>query len=768
MASLFLAAVLTAAVAVPGAVPLQIDVAVHAGPKEVAPPAGMVRLSAVGGAAMREAKPVALPFRGPGIVGVGLPGGLVWEVRADAEGWWGAPVTAGVVAAPATVALDLWPACELRGIVTVPEGEKAPPSVAVHFATSNPAVLRGRIIVVAEADKPPFGDLVCPVKERRFSCTIAAGTLDVKLKAAGFVPHYLWGKELPAHGVADLGALALKPGASLAGTVVTTEGPADPGTCELRLKPLEAGMPKLDEMDRARARVTTTRADARGFFAFDGLAPGAYTLEARQPGFATAVRAPIRIEPRAETELPDRLVLERPLTLSVEIRPPLDPADNPWTVQVLTWKAGVPGEMRDVFKQTASRQGTLEKKDVGAGAYVAILFDRDGQAYLRQEFELSVTSPPLVLEIRPVPMSGTVTLGEEPLAATLVFGGNSGPKLHSDKEGAFSGVLPREGAWSVQVTASDPPVSRTLRRVEVELNRDLGKAELELRVPNSRLTGTVVDDGGQAVRNATVRLLHKEAVETESALSGDGGRFEFRGLAGGRVMLSAEDFTQGRQRYSSDAQVEVSEDGAVPDVRLVLRRADELVLTVMTESGEPVAGASVWPMGDPSRPGALGFPTAATDALGTVHIPLPRDVERLAGVILAPGYAFQAFDVTLQKDRKASVAVTPLGGTLRLVLPSPLPSGDWSRALLGWQDGIPFPGVGLLQWARVNGVPEDARGTRLTIPQVAPGSYRLCLGPVAALLAEGSSFEGRWEGATCADGFLPRLGELTLELRSPS
>jgi hypothetical protein len=605
------------------------------------------------------------------------------------------------------------------------------------------------------------------VKNGRFACTVASGTLDVKLKATGFVPHYLWGKKLPEHGVLDLRTLALKPGASLAGMVTTAEGPADPATCALSLKPLEAGFPPVAELDRARARVSTARPNARGFFAFEGLEAGAYTLMARQLGFAAAVRAPIRVEARSETELSERLILERPLALSVEVSPPLDTRDGPWTIQVSTPEVGdAQGRLIEVFKESASRDGTLTHQGMGPGRYRVLLFDSEGTFLLSRDFELTVPPSPLLLEVRSVPISGTVMLGEKPLAATLAFGGNTGPTLHSDEDGEFSGVLPREGAWSVHIRAADPPVERRLRGVEVKQNPDLKRAELELRLPDCRVTGTVVDSDGREVANATVRLLHKDDVEEESVRTGDGGRFEFHGMASGRVVVAAEDATREGRRFSDELDVELGEESAPPEVRLVLRRASEVALTVISESGEPVAGATVLPLGDPTRMGALAFSYLATDASGKVRIPLPSEIERLGGVILPPGYAFQAFDVTLEKERTISVVVTRFGGTLRLRLPSPLSGQDRSRALIGWEDGILVPSYALLDWARVNGVAVDRHGTQFTIPQVAPGEYKLCVGPVAAALEAGSTSNA--EDAACGEGFVPRLGEATVDLRPPS
>jgi hypothetical protein len=209
--------------------------------------------------------------------------------------------------------------------------------------------------------------------------------------------------------------------------------------------------------------------------------------------------------------------------------------------------------------------------------------------------------------------------------------------------------------------------------------------------------------------------------------------------------------------------VELNDGGAAPDVRLVLTRSMEVLVTITAESGEPVGGASILPQGDLTRPGALMFSMLTTDGSGTARVRLPPDLERLGGVVLPPGYAFQAFDVALERGRPVNVVVTRFGGTLRLQLPSPPAGQDWARALVGWQDSNLFPASLLFEWAQVMGVRVDWRGTRFTIPQVAPGEYRLCIVSVSRFFEGGPEYEG--QGGTCADGFLPRLGELPLTLQ---
>lgn len=53
---------------------------------------------------------------------------------------------------------------------------------------------------------------------------------------------------------------------------------------------------------------------------------------------------------------------------------------------------------------------------------------------------------------------GRVTLGDDPLAATLWFGGRSGVRrirFDSDEKGRFDGWLPEEGTWPVDLVSEE-------------------------------------------------------------------------------------------------------------------------------------------------------------------------------------------------------------------------------------------------------------------------------------------------------------------------
>ena len=74
--------------------------------------------------------------------------------------------------------------------------------------------------------------------------------------------------------------------------------------------------------------------------------------------------------------------------------------------------------------------------------------------------------------------------------------------MESDDEGRFHGILPREGPWKIEVQAAEPAFS-TSARAEVDAGRS-GKATLDIRLPDTRIFGRVVDEQGKPVARADV------------------------------------------------------------------------------------------------------------------------------------------------------------------------------------------------------------------------------------------------------------------------
>jgi hypothetical protein len=521
-------------------------------------------------------------------------------------------------------------------------------------------------------------------------------------------------------------------------------------------------------MDRASARIVKVRPDAHGFFVFDGVAAGLYALEASQAGFAHATRAPVRVEDRTDTELPATLVLERPVTLAIEVRPPTDAQGAAWTVELVSTKPGEPGFPVWEFKQKASLEGRLERRGVPPGSYQAWLIDSDGNQFLRQDVDVTSTSQTLVLETKLVAVTGHVTLADKPLSADIYFGARDSSvptPMHSDEEGTYSGVVSREGKWTVVIEAATPPVRRRLRNVDVKVSPSLGKAEVDLRFPDNKLTGTVVDEDDKPVGKAHVTLTNFDTVDRESVDSGDDGTFELSGLAPGHVAVSAWDQTADGPRNSDEVRLDLKESGSAPDVKLVLTREVELEIHLVGEGGEPVEGASVWLSVDPSQNATFGSAFMTSNAAGVVKTRLPESVKRAAAVVAPLGYAFRAVDLTVERGTPVTVVLSRYGGTLQVRFPPTIDWSDRTLVFVGWEDGALVPGDFLLSWARTNGISVGPRPTQVTIPQVTSGNYTFCLVPISAILF--GPDEKRGGKASCDDGFLPTLGELRLTLSAP-
>lgn len=143
----------------------------------------------------------------------------------------------------------------------------------------------------------------------------------------------------------------------------------------------------------------------------------------------------------------------------------------------------------------------------------------------------------------------------------------------------------------------------------------------------------------------------------------------------------------------------------------------------------PVPGARV--KATPRMPGEFlmfSQPPAITDADGRFRFTYPR---RAAGVdlsILPPGFAAQARFIPSPLPETMTLSVAQEGGTLVLDLTSFLPSlapGTLPPVLLLHGDAR-LTLSSARSWARLHKAEGSTAGT-LVIPQMAPGSYTLCL-----------------------------------------
>jgi Carboxypeptidase regulatory-like domain len=678
-----------------------------------------------------------------------LSPGSSWEVSTELQGFWSPrkTVTVGLPGQPTQVSLDLWPLGRLSGRVNVQEKVVRPRKVLVK-TLAVPAFLKRA--------SSPQGALDCPVDEEgRWSCSLPAGMFDLVISAEGFTPHYRWRVEIPAGKTLSLGTVELQRGASVAGWVAVEGGMIDPSQCMVRLSPLLAGGTDLSSALNLERTAIEGKVGRDGFFQITGLAPGNYVLEVRQPGYPPSRVSSVRVEPRSETFLRDPLLLKQALDLQFGISPALDWLGRPWRVQVVRTEGKVhPRPV--VFDGPADRAGLITVPGQSPGRFQVVVLDSLGNR-LHAEADVLVDGPATArqfIAVDLVTLQGEIRLGDEPLAATLWFGGRSGRtsiKMESDEKGKFHGVLPRKGLWQIDIQAGKPAI-RTRTRREVKANGS-GKADLEIALVDTRVFGRVLDERGRPVPKADVVVESQGVTVLETTDAA--GTFEARCLPEGPAWLGAES----SRRTSGRAVISLVDGRAVGPIELRLRPVKKLSGKVVSSRG-PVAGSRVSvSIAVPPEGGG----TAITDPEGLFELDVPAIAQRAVAVVSAPGYALRAFDAPLDGG-PLSLAVSEEGGELEIALsrnPEELMARNLRLVLL--QNGLEIPSFLLGRWVEHQGIPRES-GQTLRLPDLAPGEYRVCLVPWQVQPAEGREAGSEGE-ATCDSGALPAGGTLSLKLR---
>ncbi len=439
-----------------------------------------------------EGEGIDLPVSSTAVIAL-LPPGTSWEATPDLPGFW-SPRKSFTTGEPGTERIqpmDLWPLAKIAGRVEVLEkGSRLPAKLSVTTLAPPSRLKRS---------EAPKGLLDCPIDEKgEWSCQLPAATFDLVISAAGLIPHYRWNVEMPPGKTLQLGTFNLKPGASVAGWVVVEDGALEPVGCIARLAPLAASSPR-DSIGLAQT-VTERKVEKDGFFQFTGVAPGIYRLEILQPGFAPAQVSPVKVWPRAESFVKEPVRLQRPLRLDVSLSPPLDWLGKPWRLEVLR-SSESPGQLaHQVFGGSVGEDGQVSVSGQAPGTFHFTVLDSLGnRVHSERDVVIAGTADAQrTLQVDVVTVRGKVTLGREPLAATLWFGGRSGAesvKMESDETGRFHGILPQRKVWTVAVEAQEPKLD-TRARVEVKPGRT-GWADITIALPDTRVFGRVVDETGQ-------------------------------------------------------------------------------------------------------------------------------------------------------------------------------------------------------------------------------------------------------------------------------
>lgn len=669
-----------------------------------------------------------------------------WEVSAEIPGFWVRRKNLVVGRDPAHLELELWPLGTVSGTLSVRDKSLPKPQKILVKTLSAPAHFR--------RPQAPPGAMECPLDEKgSWSCALPAATYDLALSAQGLIPHYRWGVEVKAGKESKLGNFELQRGGSLSAWVAVEGGDIEPGRCIARLVPRTSSQGDIAETVTLSRTAVEREVTRDGFLQLTGLAPGVYSLEVQQPGFAPVRAELVRVEREAETFLRTPLVLRRPLQLEFSIDPPLDWLGKPWQATV---SRRDPAERiaRIVFEGAADTEGRFSVPGQTTGRFGVHIIDSLGNK-LYTAAETGVDGPATAvqqIEIDILDVEGTIVLGDKPLPAALRFQGAGAVsvKLEADAEGHFFGVLPDGGRWLVEVEAAEPRL-RTRVWAEVRASRS-GKARLDIELPDTRVFGRVVDENGKPAPGARIVALG-ESIEQFAEADGEG-LFELRALPEGFAWMGAE----AASRVSDRVGVTLSEGLEVGAIELRLRAVEKLGGAVTSRLG-PVAGALVEIM----TPAPEGGDSATSGLDGTFNVEVPKGARQAVAVVAAPGFALRTFKVALE-GQPIAFQVSEEGGTLEVVF-SDRAVETLQRDNLGFvvrQNGLPIlPGT-LERWAQDLGEGRSATEKALRFPNLAPGEYRACFVPrQLPFLASEEVLAAA--GARCDAGTLSAGGTLSLK-----
>ncbi|QSQ28554.1 carboxypeptidase regulatory-like domain-containing protein [Pyxidicoccus parkwayensis] len=509
---------------------------------------------------------------------------------------------------------------------------------------------------------------------------------------------YLLSASAPGHGPArheatrPLGEaetaveLSLPAGVSLEGRTVA-EGRDEPvPLAEVTLRPYPGvarlGAEPVDVPEESHA-VTS---DARGHFAFSGLAPGRYELTAEAAGFS---RRTLRL-------------LQVP---------------QPGELVVGLWGAGtLEGFVRDAKGQPVAGA------EVSASGGLAPVSTTTGES---GGFALEVQAGDWVVSARRGESAGrapgiySVAAGETLRGVTVTLGGASGMEgTVSSTDGApvrgavlvatpsgGTGVMGRatsdeSGAWRLDtppgeydVAVRAPGMTGLEREGVVVTPGRYTPLDVRLEPATAVVEGSVVDDGGRPVARATVRA-RPQATDgmTRATLTGADGTYRLEGLEAGPTFLQAqrEGAAQGAQ------QREVLKPATTTRVDFTLPESGSVSGQVTRASGAPLtAPALVYAL---PRNGTASMGHVETDAQGRYELELGAGVYQLVALppsapiyfhaeedpaVTVPAGAAVRQDLTLKEDTGAlsGTVLEPSGAPSPLAVVAAIQGGDFAMTL---------------------------------------------------------------------------------------
>ncbi len=661
-----------------------------------------------------------------------------WFVSATSPGYWSAPVLVSVADRPAEATLILYRSTRLRTRVTIPSPGQAR-LLDVYFNPTDPA------------SRAPRGSESCPVTDGHVDCELPMGTYDLAFRIPGHASLYRWGIDLREKPSVDLGTLGFRRGATLSGRVEGADGKRqESDIVEVTLRNAAASE-RNDAMRNSQSVTrTVTRANKRGFFSFDVL-PGSYIVSASSGDLVSEEREVTVIEGR-ESLLDEPLILERLWTLKVNVQVPPEASKMPWTVAVTRFDAERHAAPQPPLPLPADGICRFDRQL--SGSYTVELRIRDS-VWFSESFYLDGDRT-IDMPVRVMKGRGSIVLGETPLQAQLLFRSReNGFRIpaRSKADGTFLVFLPDldQEVWEeVEIQSAQPRVKRLLERVALHRD-DEGVATIDLRLPEIRIEGKVVDENDRPVSEGFINLTAPDGFH-QFELSG--GTFTINALQPGRYSLTAA--TPDRET-EEPLFVDLAESAVERDVVLRVAPISPLRGSIASATG-PVIGASVFI--SPANHAQSVIGSIPVDTTGVFEFRLPPQTREVLVAAAAPGFSFRMMRLPAPAT-SMDLVVDQNGGVLTIDGRVGARAEPFRPYVI--HNGAVLNGFAVAYLARGRLIGNPDQRLQFEIPRAEEGAYSLCL--LSNDEERSVRLGAKLPESRCVSGVLARHG--SLNLRAP-